>query len=88
MIESASLKDEYFIVLTLKGKVSRLANRVQKLISEHYLFNHNGDIVNRTYTTTIFEVIGTDSTINSFRDLEKIIKSEDPKIEMLEIAGY
>lgn len=36
MIESASLKDEYFIVLTLKGKVSRLANRVQKLISEHY----------------------------------------------------
>ena len=36
MIESASLEDEYFVVLTLKGKVLRLANRVQKLIAEHY----------------------------------------------------
>ena len=36
MIKSASLDDELFLVLTLKGKVLRLANRIQKMLADHY----------------------------------------------------
>lgn len=36
MIKPASFEKEFFVVLTLKGKVLRLAERIQSLIAEHY----------------------------------------------------
>ena len=42
MIKPASLEEEYFVVLTLKGKVLRLGKRIQKMLAEHYKI-YNGD---------------------------------------------
>ncbi|MFW6230297.1 MAG: beta-phosphoglucomutase [Halanaerobium sp.] len=36
MIKAASFEDEFFVVLTLQGKVLRVLDRIQRLIAEHY----------------------------------------------------
>ncbi|MGM0438488.1 MAG: 2'-5' RNA ligase [Bacillota bacterium] len=86
MIESASLEDEYFVVLTLKGKVSRLANRVQKLIAEHYELYNGG---NYPVLHVTIDRIYKDKLNEAVKILNEIIDDIDPiKIKIEEINCF
>lgn len=86
MIESASLEDEYFVVLTLKGKVSRLANRIQKLIAEHYELYNGG---NYPVLHVTIDRIYKDKLDEAVKILNEIIDDIEPiKIKIEEINCF
>jgi len=86
MIEAASLKDEYFIVLTLKGKVARVANRVQRLIAEHYELYNGGDYPVLHVTIDRIDKNRIDDAI---KILNEIIQDLDPiKLAIEEINCF